>query len=123
MRSDVAPIATKAPWSNRRFAMANPMPVRLPAPVTIAVWLCRGRFIVSKTTLSPRRKGLNTWRLFGVQGRQPLLDAADAEVFDFKKLLDAVFGTLSAEAGFLYAAEGSDLCRNDPGVDADDAIF
>src|SRR6516225_803106 len=51
------------------------------------------------------------------------VDAAHAEVFDFEKLLDAVFRAFAADAAFLHAAEGGDLGRDDALVDADDAVF
>ena len=55
------------------------------------------------------------------------VDAALAEVFDFKEFLDAVFGAFAADAAFLHAAERRDLAngfgRDDAFVDADDAVF
>jgi hypothetical protein len=35
------------------------------------------------------------------------VDAAHAEVFDLEELLDAVFRAFTADAAFLYAAEGA----------------
>src|SRR5439155_1797528 len=51
------------------------------------------------------------------------VDAAEAEVFDLEKLLDAVVRALAADAAFLHAAERRDLGRDDALVDADDAVF
>src|SRR5260370_11369886 len=51
------------------------------------------------------------------------VDAAEAEVFDFEELLDAVFGALAADAAFFHAPERRDLGRDDALVDADDAVF
>src|SRR5207253_7604362 len=50
-------------------------------------------------------------------------DAAEAEVFDFDEFVDAVLGAFPAEAGFLYAAKGSDFRGYEAAVDADDAVF
>ena len=50
-------------------------------------------------------------------------DAAEAHIFDFDEFVDAVFGALAAEAGFLYAAEGSDFRGDKAAIDADDAVF
>src|SRR5260221_1315518 len=52
-----------------------------------------------------------------------LVDAAEAEILDLEELLDAVFRALAADAAFLDAAERRDLGRDDPLVDADDAVF
>src|SRR6185436_11002141 len=54
---------------------------------------------------------------------ETLLDPAHAEVFDLEEILDAVFGALAADAGFLHAAEGGDFGGDDALVDADDAVF
>ena len=56
---------------------------------------------------------------------QPALrsDPANGQIFDFEIILDAVFGSLAAEAGGFHAAEGGDLGRDDALVDADDAVF
>src|SRR6476659_8494102 len=51
------------------------------------------------------------------------VDAAHAEAFDFEEFLDAVFRAFAADAAFLHAAEGGDLGRDDPLIDADDAVF
>src|SRR6266404_691083 len=48
---------------------------------------------------------------------------AEAHVFDFEELVHSILGTFAAEAGFLHAAEGRDLRRNDSGVDADNSIL
>ena len=53
----------------------------------------------------------------------PVLDAAHAEVFDLEEVLDAVFGALAAQTGFLHAAKGRYLGGDDALVDADDAVF
>src|SRR5882724_12329786 len=50
-------------------------------------------------------------------------DAAEAHIFDFEKLVHSILGTFAAEAGFLDAAEGRDLGRNDSGVDADNSVL
>src|SRR5579863_7925886 len=50
-------------------------------------------------------------------------DAAETEIFDFDILINAVFGSFPAEAGFLYAPEGCDFRGNDSCVDADDTVL
>src|SRR6266436_5898334 len=50
-------------------------------------------------------------------------DTAEAHIFDFEELVHSVLGTFAAEAGFLHAAEGRDLRRNDSGVDADNSVL
>src|SRR5581483_8631319 len=57
------------------------------------------------------------------QALRALFHAADAEVFDFEVVLDAVLRSLAAEAGFLDAAERRDLGRDEAGVGADDAVL
>src|SRR5713226_10779631 len=49
--------------------------------------------------------------------------AAEAHIFDFEELVHTILGTFAAEAGFLHAAEGRDLRRNDSGVDADNPVL
>src|SRR5471030_1705742 len=51
------------------------------------------------------------------------LDAAEAKVLDYEKVLDAVLGALASDARFLYAAERRHFGGDESGVDADDAIF
>src|SRR6266436_392902 len=50
-------------------------------------------------------------------------DTAEAHIFDFEELVHSILGTFAAEAGFLHAAEGRDLRRNDSGVDADNSVL
>ena len=47
----------------------------------------------------------------------------EAEILDFQIILDPVFRPLASEAGLLDAAEGRHLVRNQPGIDADHAVF
>src|SRR5579862_289737 len=46
----------------------------------------------------------------------------EAEVFDLEIVLDTVFRAFAAHAALFDAAEGRDLGRDDPLVDADDAV-
>src|SRR5580692_7521648 len=49
--------------------------------------------------------------------------AADTDIFAIEIILDAVFRTFLAHTRFLDAAERRDLCRDQPLVDADHAVF
>src|SRR6266571_8566498 len=46
-----------------------------------------------------------------------------AEILHDEVVLDPVLRTFASDAGFLDPAEGRDFGGNDPGVDADDAVF
>src|SRR5690349_21720880 len=50
-------------------------------------------------------------------------DAADADVLELGELEDAVLRAFAARAALLHAAEGRDLGGDQPGVQADDAVF
>src|SRR5205809_1072760 len=66
---------------------------------------------------SPRRFSVSPSRTRGG------LDSAHTEIFYLHEVVDAVFRALAADAGFLHAAEGRDLGRDDAGVDAHDPGF
>src|SRR5471032_1398603 len=48
---------------------------------------------------------------------------AQAQVFDFQVVFDAVLGTFTAQARRLDAAKWRDFVRDQPGIDADHAVF
>jgi hypothetical protein len=49
--------------------------------------------------------------------------SARADVFDFDIIVDTVFRPLASDTGFLDAAEGCNLGRDDALVQADDAAL
>jgi hypothetical protein len=59
----------------------------------------------------------------GKAGDAAALSLLTPHVLDLEVVLDAVLGAFAAEAGFLHAAEGRHLGRDDAGVDADHAVF
>src|SRR5215469_6664869 len=69
------------------------------------------------------RRLSRTWRLVSGIVEPSAVDAAHAQVFDLKVVLDAVFRTLAADARLFHTAERRDLGRDDALVDADDAVF
>src|ERR1043165_631212 len=76
-------------------------------------------------TTSPRSH-LAAW-LFHPDARQKrrgaLRDPAQADVLDLQELVEAVLRTLAAKTRFLDAAKRRHFSRDDPGVDADDAVL
>src|ERR1700738_5070309 len=52
-----------------------------------------------------------------------LAHSADADVFDFGVIEDAVFGPLTSHAGFLDAAERCHLGGDDAGIQSDDTVL
>src|SRR5262245_28885565 len=55
--------------------------------------------------------------------RAALRDPAHTKVFDLEKLLEPVLRPLAADARLLHAAKRRHLRRDDPRIDADDAVF
>src|ERR1700749_483892 len=52
-----------------------------------------------------------------------LTPSAHADIFDFRVVQNAVLGAFAPHAGFLDAAEGSNLGRNYAGIQSDDSVL
>src|SRR5215210_2578577 len=109
-------------------SMSTRSPSRRPRRVAMSFGIRSPRLFpqrASATRIMPLRSQLiyEVYRDRGRNGTGSAVDAAEAEVFDFEKFLDAVFRAFAADAAFLHAAERRDFGRDYALVDADDAVF
>src|ERR1700722_7579924 len=84
---------------------------------------CRNRmpFTSNHTKAAPYHPERLRGCVFAI--RNLSIQAAEAEVFHFEKLIDSVMRSFAAKSGLLHAAERHRLSGNQAGVDADHSVF